>query len=173
MVLKSTTGAAEAVKWILISLGLSVLPVFAIVLYLVKRKKLDGIFVTQRQQRTRLYVGAGVLAIAGSIILYLLKAPDVLLATFISGLAAIALFGLINLAWKISLHSAFMSGAAIIFTFVYGAIGATSFLLLVLVAWARFELKMHSLAQVIVASILAVAIVTGVFLGFGIDFHQA
>jgi hypothetical protein len=172
LVLKSTTGIADAVKWILISMALSVLPVFAVVLYMVSRKKLDGIFVTRRQQRNGLYLMAGGLAIVGCIILYLVDAPDLLQATFISGLAAIAIFGLINLAWKISLHSAFMSGAATIFTIIYGAAGALSFLLLVLVAWARLELKMHSLAQVVVASILAAAIVTGVFWGFGLDFRR-
>ncbi len=172
LVLKSTTGTTEAVKWILVSLALSVLPVFAMVRYLVSRRKLDGIFVTQRRQRTRLYLVSGVLAIIGCLVLYLLHAPDLLMATFISGLAAIAVFGGINLVWKISLHSAFMSGMATIFTIIYGIAGAFSILLLLLVAWARLELKMHSLAQVVVASILAAVIVTGVYLGFGFDFRQ-
>jgi hypothetical protein len=167
LTVRSANGPANAAKWVLISLALSVLPVFAVVLYLVRRKKLDGIFVSQRRQRTGLYLMAGILAMVGCVVLYFLDAPDILLATFTSGLAAIAVFGFINLAWKISLHTAFLSGSVTIFTIIYGAAGVATVLLLALVAWARLRMGLHSPAQITVATVLSSAIVTGVFWGFG------
>src|SRR3989304_9934461 len=124
-------GPAEAIKWVSISLVLSALPVFAVVLFLVRRKKLDGIFVSQRRQRTRLYLLACALAAIGCVVLYFLGAPELLQATFTAGLVLIAVFMVINLSWKISLHTSFMAGAATIFTIVYGLPGAPPARLLV------------------------------------------
>ncbi|OGO43124.1 MAG: hypothetical protein A2137_07915 [Chloroflexi bacterium RBG_16_58_8] len=168
LALESAAGTADALKWVAISLVLSVLPVFSVVFYLVRRKKLDGIFISQRQQRTRLYLLAGALAVFGCLVLYYLAAPELLQATFTAGLASIAVFAVINLYWKISLHTSFMAGAASIITIVYGFPGALTILLLLPVAWARTQMKLHSLAQVVVAAVLAAAIVTAVFRGFGL-----
>jgi hypothetical protein len=167
LAVKSGTGPADALKWASISLALSVLPVFTTVFCLVRRKKLDGIFVNPREQRTRIYILAFVLAVGGCIVLYFFKAPEVLLATFTAGLIIIVIFTGINLYWKISLHTAIMSGSVTIFTIIYGVPGAFTILLLLPVAWSRWRMKLHSVAQVAVAAMLSAATVTLVFWGFG------
>jgi membrane-associated phospholipid phosphatase len=168
LAVESTNGAGAALKWALVSIVISVLPVFAVVIYLVRQKRLDGIFVNPRQQRNDIYVLATVLAVISCFVLIILEAPKLLKVTFVAGLVAIVVFGAINRFWKISLHTAFMSASVTIIAIVYGAAGALTILLLPPVAWARIMLGQHSLAQVVVGAVLAAAIVVVVFMGFGI-----
>ena len=164
---KATASLAEALKWAGISVALSVLPVFVVVVCLALIGKLDGIFINPREQRHKIYVLAVILAIAGCIILWYFDAPKLLAVTFTAGLAAIVVFMCINFFWKISLHTAFMAASVTVLVMVYGAAAAWTFLLLPPVAWARIEMKQHSPVQVAVGAVLAAAIVTLVFWGLG------
>ena len=167
LVVESTNNANEALKWILISLVLSVLPVFLVVVYMVRRKKLEGIFANPRQQRNGIYILASVLGAVGCGVMWYFEAPRLLSVTFTAGLISIVAFMVINCYWKISLHTAFVAGSVTIITIVYGALGALTILLLPLVAWARISLNQHSPAQVITGALLSAAILLVVFRGFG------
>ncbi|HUT67463.1 MAG TPA: phosphatase PAP2 family protein [Dehalococcoidales bacterium] len=164
---EATAGSDDALKWSLISIALSVLPVFAVVIYMVRQKKLDGIFVNPRQQRSGIYLLATVLAVIACFVLIYLEAPKLLKVTFIAGLAAIVVFMVINRFWKISLHTAFVAASVTVMTIVYGAAGALTILLLPPVAWARIRLKQHSPAQVAAGALISAAIVVVVFWGLG------
>jgi len=164
---KATDTVVDAVKWALISLAISVLPVFIVITYMVRRRKLDGFFVNPRQQRNVIYILASALGALSCGLLWYLKAPDLLAVTFTAGLAAIVIFMTINYFWKISLHTAFTAAAVVVIIMVYGVAAAWTFILILPVAWARIKLKQHSAAQVITAGLLAAAIVAGVFWGFG------
>jgi hypothetical protein len=171
IVLLAFRGAAstgEALKWAVIALAFSVLPVLATIYYLVRRKKLDGFYANPRRQRTGLYLLASVLAAAGYVTLWRLGAPVLLVAIFAAGLASIVVFSVVNLFWKISLHTAFMTGAASVLIIVYGAAAAWTVLLIPLVTWARITLKQHTPLQAGLGAILAAGIVTGVFGGYGL-----
>jgi membrane-associated phospholipid phosphatase len=164
---EGTDTTAEALKWAAIALALSVLPVLAAVIYLVKRKKLDGVFENPRWQRTAVYLLAVALGIFGWWLLGHLNAPEELEATFAAGAAAVLVFTIINLFWKISLHTAFIAGAAAILILVYGAMGFWLAVLLPPVAWARVELRQHSWRQVTAGAAIAAAIVVLIFWGYG------
>jgi hypothetical protein len=168
LALKDATSIIDALKWALVSIVLSVLPVFAVVFYLVRRKKLNGIFVNPREQRNGIYLIASALGAIDCGVLWYFRAPDLLAVSFTAGLVAIVIFTAINYFWKISLHTAFMAAAVAVLIMVYGAAAAWTFVLLPPVALSRMELKQHSWAQVITGAVLAVAIVTGMFLGFGV-----
>jgi membrane-associated phospholipid phosphatase len=159
----SSGDPALTAKWTAISLALSVLPVFAVVVYLVRQRKLDGIFVAARRQRTRIYALAGVLGAIGCAVMWSLGAPDLLLASFVAGFAAVVVFLVINLFWKISAHTAFVTASATVMTIIYGAPGALTFLLVPLIGWARVRLGMHSPGQVVAGALIAGGIVSGVF----------
>lgn len=165
--IKSSTSTEEAIKWSLIGLALSVFPVFAVVIYLVSKKKLDGIFINPREQRHRIYLLAILCAVIGYIILVVLDAPQLLVATFAAGLAAVIVFMAINLFWKISLHTAFITASVTVLIIVYGGVAAWTVLLVPLVAWARIKMKRHNPAQVLTGSVLACFIVTIVFGVYG------
>ncbi len=167
LAVESTASASEALKWALISIFLSVIPIFIIVISLVRWKKLEGIFVNPRHQRNRIYVLASILGAIDCGVMWYFSAPKLLSVTFTAGLAAILIYMAINRFWKISLHTAFMSASVTVITIVFGPGGALTILLLPPVAWARICLKQHSPAQVITGGLLSVAIVVAVFWEFG------
>ena len=89
-------------------------------------------------------------------------------AIFVAGMVAMVIFFSINLFWKISIHSAFVTAIMTVLMTLYGSIGALAAVLLPLIVWARVELKHHSLAQAITGAILAELIVLVVFYLFGL-----
>lgn len=165
---KETSSITDAIKWASISLAMSVLPIFIVVIFLVHSKKIDGFFTTPREQRSVVYLLASALGAIGCGILWYLKTPELLKITFITGLIAIIVFMVINYFWKISLHTAFMAASVTLVIVVYGACSVWTILFLPLVAWARIELKQHSITQVAAGGLIAAVIVAGVFWGFGV-----
>ncbi len=164
---ESTASTTEALKWLSISIVLSVLPVFVFVVYMVRIRQLDGIFINPRKQRTRIYVLATCLGIAGVVVLHFTQAPKLLMVTFVTGLASIVIFMLINLYWKISLHTGFITAATTIIAIVYGGFYSFFVILVPLVGWARLNMKLHSWQQVASGAVLASAIAVTAFSAYG------
>ncbi len=165
---KSTSSAVDAVKWSLISIAVSILPVFLVIIYLVRKQKLESPFINVRKQRTKIYLLAGVCAGVGCIIFSYLEAPKELIATFVAGLSAVVVFMCVNLLWKISLHTAFVTASVTVLIILYGSMAAVAVVLVPLIAWSRIELKHHSPAQVAAGALLAALIVVVVFYLFGL-----
>jgi membrane-associated phospholipid phosphatase len=159
---------SEGIKWSLILTFISILPLWLFVLYLVRRHRLDHAFANVRQQRTRIYGLAVILAGVSCIILLSLGAPLILLALFTAGFLATVIFMCINLWWKISLHTAFITAAVMLLFILYGFMSMAAIVLIPLVAWARIELGHHSLAQVVTGSLSATSILVVVFYLFGL-----
>jgi len=165
---ESTSSTLDAVKWSLILIAVSILPVFSVVVYLVRKERLDGIFASVRGQRTKLYCLAGACAGVGCVILVFCGAPLILVATFGAGLLAVVIFMGINLWWKISLHTAFITASVTVLVILYGWIAAVAVVLIPLMSWARIELKHHSLAQVAAGALLPALILIVAFYLFGL-----
>ena len=167
LTIDATSTVADAVKWSIVSIVFTVLPVFIVVLYLVRIKKLDSIFINPRERRNKIYLLAIGCAITGCIVLILLEAPRLLVTAFVAGLVAIVIFTVINLWWKISLHTAFIAASVTVLIILHGGMVFWTLILIPLVAWARLEMKLHSPAQVASGALLAAVIVLVVFQLFG------
>jgi len=165
---KSTSSTLDAVKWSLISMAVSILPFFLVIMYLVRNQRLESPFIITRRQRTKIYLLAGVCAGVGCVILLYLEAPKELISTFVAGLSAVVVFMCVNLWWKISLHTALVTASVTVLIILYGPIAAVTVVLVPLIAWSRIELKHHSLAQVAAGALLATLIVVVVFYLFGL-----
>ena len=165
---ESASSIADALKWSLILIAVSILPVFSVMVYLASSGRLDSIFTNVRGQRTKVYALAAVCAVVGGVIITYLGAPLVLRATFVAGLSAVVVFMFINLWWKISLHIAFVAASVTVLVILYGPIGAISVVFLPLIAWARIESGHHSPAQVTGGAILAAVITVVAFYLFGL-----
>ncbi|MFC1982376.1 hypothetical protein ACFLV5_01090 [Chloroflexota bacterium] len=164
----SASSVRASITWLLISITLSILPVFVVVVCLVRNHRLEGIFIRARKQRNKIYLLASICAAVNCGVLYWLGAPKVLVASFVAGLLAIVIFMCINLWWKISVHTAFVTASITVLIILYGAIGLLSAVLLPVMAWSRIELERHSPAQVAVGALMAALIVVVVFYLFGI-----
>jgi hypothetical protein len=159
----STHTTLEAIKWASISMGLSIVPIFLVIVYLVHIGGLDEILTNARQQRTKIYITSGISAVAGYFILSYLKAPPLLVAGFAALLSVVVIFMLINLRWKISVHTGCMAASSVILVMLYGWMAAATIPLVPLTAWSRIELEHHSVAQAITGAVLASLIVAVVF----------
>ncbi len=165
---ESTSSTLDALKWSLILIALSILPIFSVIIYLVRNKRLDSIFNSVRGQRTKVYWLAGVCVGVGCVVLTYWGAPLILRAAFVAGLSAAVIFMCINLLWKISLHAAFITALVAVLVILYGWIAVVTVLLIPLMSWSRIELKQHSLAQVATGAPLAALIIAVVFYLFGL-----
>jgi hypothetical protein len=159
----STTSTLEAIKWSLIAMAVSVLPIFLVIIYLVHSGGLDDILTNARQQRTKIYLAAGISAIAGYFVLSYLKAPPILVAGFAAVLSMAVIFMFINLWWKISVHTGCIAASSMVLVMLYGWTAAATVPLVPLTAWARIELEHHSLAQAVTGAVLAALIAVVVF----------
>ncbi len=162
----SAPSILDAIRWALISVALSILPVMLSLVYLVRSGRLDSFFTIVRRQRTKVYLLAGVYAIVGCVILSYLGAPSILLAAFATGISTTLIFMFINLRWKISLHTALVGASVTVLVILYGWLALVTAALVPLTVWSRIELNHHSLAQAATGALLASLIAVTVFYPF-------
>ena len=161
--LGATSSILDALRWSLILIALSILPVYLAIIYLVRSGRLDSVFTNVRRQRLKIYLLAGGWAAVGCVVLLYLKAPPGLMAASVTGLSTVVIFMCINLWWKISLHTAFIAASVTLLVILYGWVAMVAIVLIPLMFWARMELKRHSLAQVVAGALLSTLIVAVVF----------
>jgi membrane-associated phospholipid phosphatase len=166
--LHSNGDIGAALFWAALAIALSVLPVLGIILWLVRRNRLEGVFVQARRQRSTIYLLAIVCIGVSIAVLYWLGAPAVLIAAFLAGFLAMTIYMLINLRWKISVHTGFIATAAALLLILYGVPALAGIPLLFLVGWSRVALGKHSTAQVIAGAIVAPLTVLLVFVLSGL-----
>ncbi|MFC1983888.1 phosphatidic acid phosphatase [Chloroflexota bacterium] len=165
---KSTSSTLDWVKWSLILVAVSILPVFLVIMYLVRNRRLESPFVIPRRQRTKIYLLACIGTGIGCIILPYLGALPTLRAAFVAGFSALVVFMCVNLLWKISIHTALITASVVVLIILYGSIAAIAVVLVPLMAWARIELEHHSPAQAVAGTLLSALIVVMVFYLFGL-----
>ena len=159
----ATSSILDALRWSLILIALSILPVYLAIIYLVRSGRLDSVFTNVRRQRLKIYLLAGGWAAVGCVVLLYLKAPPRLMAASVAGLSTVVIFMCINLWWKISLHTAFIAASVTLLVILYGWVAVVAIVMIPLMFWARMELKRHSLAQVVAGALLSTLIVAVVF----------
>jgi len=162
--LEANTDPFETVKWVSLLVGLSLLPVLIYIIYLLRRKRLDGFSSSSRQQRAGIYVLMLILGSVSCLTLFWLKAPLMLVALAVAGLSGAIIFGLFNLWCKISLHTAFVAALVAVFFLSYGLEAAASLLLIPLVAWSRIVLEQHSVMQTIAGALMGAMVLLLTFL---------
>ncbi|MGD3111803.1 phosphatase PAP2 family protein [Streptomyces sp. YGL11-2] len=118
-----------------------------------------------RRRQDRLVVIPGVMAsvTAGIVLMVLLGAPSEMTALIIAMLVALIAILVITLAWKVSVHTAVSSGAITMLALAYGPWALFVYPLVALVGWSRVRLQDHTLAQVVVGTLLGSAVAGTVF----------
>jgi hypothetical protein len=114
----------------------------------------------RRQRLVPLLVGTGSV-LAGFVVLLAAHAHRELLAAVVAGGVGLVVAALVNHWWKMSIHSAVASGSVVILILVYGWIMLLTVPLLAAVGWSRVALKDHTVAQVVVGTVVG-ALVAGV-----------
>jgi membrane-associated phospholipid phosphatase len=94
----------------------------------------------------------------GTLSLILVSAPPAVTALmacyFVNGIVLM----LITLKWKISIHASGITGPFTALVYLLGAVMLPLLLVVIPVAWARVELKAHTIMQVAVGAVLSCAL---------------
>jgi len=165
---ESTSTVQNALRWSGVMTGVGVLPMLLVVVHQARNGRFDGILDATRSQRKIIYLPTVVCAFAGYIILWFWHAPLLLQASFAGGLAGTVIFMLINLRWKISLHTGFTAAMTAILVMLYGWTGVLVISLVLLIGWARIELRRHSVGEVAAGAVLGSLVVAAVFQLYGL-----
>jgi membrane-associated phospholipid phosphatase len=117
--------------------------------------------ISQRHQRNELYIFGFLTVLVGIGVLAMMDAPRIFVALLISAALINVLCWLINLFWKISVHSASMGSCATLATLFVPPFGIFMWLCAIVLSWARVRTRNHSPLQVVAGMALASLCVWG------------
>lgn len=153
--------------WIVTTLGITAAPLIFIAQG-VRRQRYANRHLPVREERfVPLLFGLACACLAFALLL-LLHASSTLLATIVAALVTGAIAGLITRYWKISFHLIGIAGAVTVFVLVFGALSYLLVPLVMLVGWARWEVRAHTFLQALMGAALAVAVTVAIFRLLGV-----
>ena len=126
------------------------------ILYYFKRGKID-LWVSDRKIRTPFYIIAIIGYIISISIFYQIKNYDMLILSLAYFFVTTVVM-LTNLITKVSSHSAGVAGPLTAITFMFGYFSSVSFILVIIVIWARLKMKAHNLLQLVSGVVISIII---------------
>ena len=160
-----------AVGWLVLVLGLSIGGPALYLWLRVRSKQVEDFQIMLREQRLRpllVSLGFGVVALA---VVLAAGGPRSLVLALSVGVANGIVLALITLGWKISFHTATLTGAVAVLWWHVGPDAATLLTFVVVVGWARLRLRRHTPAQVVAGALVAGAVSIVVILGLDRVLH--
>ncbi len=145
---------ASAYRAALVYFLLAIPGPFCYIAWLVSSKRVTDIHLSVRRQRTGPFAVSLGAALIGLMVLYALKAPTVLLVALLAAFVQTLILFAITLFWKISIHTAAISGVITFATILFGSTALLFTPLVPLVAWARVYLRRHTLPQTVAGGLL-------------------
>lgn len=91
-----------------------------------------------------------------------------LLATFVGGIGAIIIGGILSYFWKVSMHSSMITFFVLMLILIFGPAWWPAIFLIPLIWWSRLVLYRHTIWQLLVGMILSIMVAFGTFLFFGL-----
>ncbi len=128
-----------------------------IVLFLILRKKgkLADQDASIKEERTIPFLIAIVFYFIGFMLMIKYELNIISIAFWFCYISNTIITIIINKFWKISAHAMGAAGPFAAVTFAFGSIGLVILPIIILVGWARIELKCHTLLQVVAGVLLA------------------
>lgn len=150
--------SSQLIVNLLISLSATViLPIIYFVIQRIKGKIHDNDAV-RREQRNNTYIFTVVIFLIASILLYLNDAPVLITSLMLCYFLNTSLVFLINLLYKISVHTFTAAGSLALFTLISPILVGILSIITLAVMWSRIQLKVHTQGQVLLG------LVCGIFL---------
>lgn len=127
----------------------------ALFLYLRKKGKLVDQDASIKEERTFPFIIAIVFYVLGLLLMINFNLNIISIAFWFCYISNTLITIIINKYWKISAHAMGATGPFAAVVFAFGSLGLVMLPIVILVGWARIELKCHTLSQVVVGIILA------------------
>lgn len=136
----------------------------------VRSGRLDSHHLVDRARRTGPLLTAVAAVVGTLVLLAVLDAPTLLVATVTAMLAALAVTVPITLRWKISFHAAVSAGTVVVFAHILpplptAVVGA---LVVALICWARVRVTHHTPAQVLAGAAVGALTTWGTLAAFNL-----
>ena len=141
---------------ILICFSLFAFLPFLPVLYFYRKKVVD-LDISKREMRTPFFVIAAAFYSIAAIIFFATNTTILSLLAASYAFVTIILL-LVNMFWKVSVHSAGVTGPIFALVFVFGFMALPLSLMIFLVSWSRIKLKKHTLPQTFIGSLIPIAV---------------
>lgn len=126
--------------------------------------KISDLHVTQRHQRWPILLITFFSIIIGTVALWLLHAPSALIGEVLYMLVGLVSVGLVNLVWKLSVHAALITFAALHCFLLIPAGPQIAVAFIAIVGWARIRSSQHTASQVAAGTLLGIVVSLGDFL---------
>ncbi|MEW9552766.1 hypothetical protein [Nonomuraea sp. NPDC050783] len=136
----------------------------------VRSGRLDSHHIVDRARRAGPLTAAVLAVLAALLLLVLLGAPTLLVATVTAMLVALAVTVPVTLRWKISFHAAVSAGTVVVLAHVLPAVPtlAAGAAVVAVVCWARVRLAHHTRPQVIAGAIAGTLTTWATLAAFGL-----
>ena len=131
------------------------LPFLPVIYYY--RKKVVDLYVSKKETRTPFFLIAIALYSFAAIIFFATNTKIMFLLALGYTFVTIILL-IVNNFWKVSVHSAGVTGPIFALIFVFGVIVLPLSLVILLVSWSRIKLKMHTFRQTLVGTLIPIAV---------------
>ncbi len=142
-------------------LSLSVIP-FALV-YIGYLKGDVDIYISEREKRTKYYIGTIASYLSG-VSTHLIFGFTEYLFLYLTYLIVGATLLIINFYWKISIHTAGISGPTLVLQLVSNKPYVVLLILLIPVFWARYRLRAHTISQLLAGAFISLIVTYLVYL---------
>ncbi len=126
-------------------------------LFLRNRGKIVDLDASVKEERTNPFLISVGFYLVGLIILISFKVNIISVAFWFCYISNTLVTIVINKYWKISAHAMGAAGPLAAITFVFGPIALFFSIIILLVAWARIQLKVHNFSQVLAGILFAFA----------------
>jgi membrane-associated phospholipid phosphatase len=121
------------------------------------RKNVVDLDISKKEMRTPFFVIAAAFYSIAAVIFFVTNTTIIFLLALSYAFVTIILL-LINRFWKVSVHSAGVTGPIFALIFVFGFMILPLSLMIVLVSWSRIKLKKHTFTQTFVGSLIPIAV---------------
>ncbi|MFV9504611.1 MAG: phosphatase PAP2 family protein [Oscillochloridaceae bacterium umkhey_bin13] len=158
----------EGLLWALLSATLQIVPPTIYFVIRLRQGAYSDDDVSDRSQRSELYLIGIANLLLGLGILTLLGAPDAIRATVAAAVLMSLIAFVINLSWKISVHASSMGTTATLAALYSQPLGLMLWLCVLALGWARVRTRNHTIGQVVAGTALATSTVLLTFMGFGL-----
>ena len=147
--------SSKQVATILIALVFGFIAPIVLFLILRKKGKLTDQDASIKEERTIPFLIAIVFYFIGLMLMIKYQLNIISIAFWFCYISNTLITIFINRSWKISAHAMGAAGPFAAITFVFGWLGLMMLPIVILVGWARIELKCHTISQVVAGILLA------------------
>ncbi len=160
MLIAAFLTTVSAWQWAFVYILLTILAPCAYIIWLVQTGKAVDFHLPNREQRIRPLLFTLVTAVVTWLLFGQLQAPRLLQMLAVVNLVQTAIFLVITLQWKISLHC---TAATILSELAFALLGTSAIpftMSIPLIAWSRVYLDRHTVSQTIAGVLLGIVILT-------------